>query len=134
MVAHDHRFAFPPAHRLSPSGQKIPFHRQLADLGVKVADLRFMVPAGAVGAVRKHSAQTLNRLALPRAHLVRMHLVLGRDLLDRPVAPQRLQRHSGLEIRREPAPCRHLVSLRYPAEYTLASCPIFWDQLTVPRC
>ena len=42
-----------------------------------------MIPASAVGAVRKHFAQTVHRLALPGAHLVRMHLVLGRDLLDR---------------------------------------------------
>jgi hypothetical protein len=61
-----------------------------------------------------------------------MHLALGRDLLDRLVAPQRIQRHASLEIRRKSAPFRHLVSLRYPVEYTLAPCPIFWDHLSVP--
>ena len=90
-----------------------------------------MIPASAVGAVRKHFAQTGHRLALPGAHLVRMYLVLGRDLLDRLVAPQRFQRHPGLEFRRKPASIRHLVFLRYPVEYTLAPCPIFWDHLTV---
>jgi hypothetical protein len=59
-----------------------------------------------------------------------MHPALGRDLLDRLVAPQRIQRHESLEFRRKSAPFRHLVSLRYPVEYTLASCPIFWDHLT----
>ncbi len=59
-----------------------------------------------------------------------MNLVLRRDLLDRPVAPQRFQCHLGLEVRREPASCRHLVSLRQSVEYTLATCPIFWDQLS----
>ena len=78
----------------------------------------------------KHLAKALHRLALPAAHLVRMHFVLGCDLLDRLVAPQRFQRYAGLEVRREPAPFRHFVSLRYPVEYTLAPCPIFWDQLT----
>ena len=53
-----------------------------------------------------------------------------RDLLDRLVAPQRFQRHPGLEFRRKPASIRHLVFLRYPVEYTLATCPIFWDHLT----
>ena len=107
---------------------------QLADLGVKVADLRFMVPAGAVGTVRKHLAQTVHRLALPRAYLVWMHLVPGRVrrendslnrflillTLDRLVATERLKRNLGLEIRREPTPSRHLVFLRYPVEYTLS--------------
>ena len=62
-------------------------------LGVKVADIGFMISAGAVHVVRKHLAQTVDSLALPRTHLVRMLLVLGRDLLDRPVAPERFQRH-----------------------------------------
>ena len=72
-----------------------------------------------------------------------MYLVLGRvrrenDSLDRfPilltldcfVAPERFQRHPGLEFRRKSTPFRHLVLLRYPVEYTLTSCPIFQDHL-----
>ena len=58
---------------------------------MQLLDLRFMVPAGTLGAVREHRAKPVQRLTLPRAHLIRMHLVSGRDLLDRPVAPQRLQ-------------------------------------------
>ena len=75
-----------------------------------------------------------------------MHLVLGRVrrennppdcflfllTLDRPVTPQRFQRHLRLEVGRKPASCRHLVFLRYPVEYTLTACPIFWDHL-IPR-
>ncbi len=33
----------------------------------------------------------------------------------------------------KPAPFRHLVFLRYPVEYTLNPCPIFWDHLTISR-
>jgi len=91
-----------------------------------------MIPANTVDAVRKHLAKTVDRLALPAAHLVRMHFVLGCDLRDRLVAPERFQRHPGLEFRREPAPFRRLVFLRYSVEYTLATCPMFWDQL-IPR-
>ena len=37
-----------------------------------------------------------------------MHLVTGCDLLDRFVATERLKRNLSLEIRREPAPFRHI--------------------------
>ena len=67
-----------------------------------------MVPAGTLGAVRKHLAKAANRLTFPRAYLVSMHLVRGRDLLHRPVAPLGFQRHPGLEISREPASFAHL--------------------------
>jgi len=63
-----------------------------------------------------------------------MHLVPGCDLLNRPVAPQRLKRNLRLEIRRKPSSCRHLlviaVFLLQPVEYTLNPCPIFRDHLT----
>ena len=92
-------------------------------------NLIIVVHPGLVGAIGKHLAQTVHRPTFPGAHLVRVHLVLGRDLLDRLVAPQRIQRNSGLEVCRKPASCRHLVFLRYTVEYTLATCPIFWDHL-----
>ena len=76
-------------------------------------------------------SKAIHRLALPSAHLVWMHFVLGRDLLDGPVASQRFQRHTGLESHCKPASCRYLVFLRYPGEYTLTNCPIFWDHLTL---
>ncbi len=61
-----------------------------------------------------------------------MHLVPGRHFPNGFVATQRLKRNLGLEIRREPAPFRHLVFRRYPVEYTLATCPTFWDHLKQP--
>ena len=96
---------------------------------MQLVDRRLVIRAAAFRARREHLAQPLDRLSLPAAHLVRMNLVLGRDLLDRLVAAQRFQRHPCLEIRREPTPLRHLVFLLYKAEYTLAHCPTSWDQL-----
>ena len=81
------RPALGPAHRPDPLDKKIPLHRQLADLRVQLADLALMVPPPALTPVREHLAQTSNRLTLPRAHLIRMNLVLRGDLLQRPVAP-----------------------------------------------
>jgi len=98
----------PPGSSPELACRKIPFHRQLADLGVKIADRRLMVSPGALDAIRKHLAETVHRLAFPRAHLVRMHFVLRRDLLDRPITAQRIQRYSGLEISRKPASFVHL--------------------------
>ncbi len=42
---------------------------------MKIMDFRFVVRTGFAGAIGKYSPQTIHRLALPRAHLVRMHLV-----------------------------------------------------------
>ena len=57
-----------------------------------------MVPDPPLGALREHLDQTLHRLALPGAHLIRMDLVLRGDLLQRPVAPKCLQRHLRLQL------------------------------------
>src|SRR5450755_2344606 len=99
---------------------------------MKVANLSLAILSLVVRAVRKYFRQTIDSLALPRAHLIGMHLMPRRDLLDRLVAPQRFQRHTRLELARKPSPRRHLVSLRYPREYTLSPCPICQDQLSVP--
>ncbi|MGH7076331.1 MAG: hypothetical protein ACREFD_19345, partial [Stellaceae bacterium] len=48
------------------------------------------------------------------------------------VPAQCLKRHAGLELTRKPPSRRHLVSLRYTAEYTLTPRPIFQDRLTAP--
>ena len=60
-----------------------------------------MVPDPPLGALREHLDQSLHRLALPCAHLVRMDLVLRGDLLKRPLAPKRLQRHLRLQLSRK---------------------------------
>ena len=93
------------AGRLSAAtpAEKIPFHRQLADLRVQVADRRLVLRRAGRSAAGEHLVQPLDRLPLPGAHLVRMDLVLGRDSLHRSVPPQRLERHPFLEVRREPA-------------------------------
>ena len=46
----------------------------------------------------KHIGHAFNGLTLPRADLVRMHLMPCRDLLDRLVTAQRFQRDLGLEL------------------------------------
>src|ERR1700704_3255992 len=99
---------------------------------MKIAYLGLAILPLAVRAVRKYFRQAIDRLALPRAHLVRMNLVLRGDLLDRLVAPQRFQRHASLELTAKPPSRRHFVSLRYTVEYTLTPCPIFQDQLRHP--
>ena len=55
--------------------KKIAFHRELADLGMQVVDLRPMIAAGALGAIAKHRSQAVHRLPLPGTHLGRMKLV-----------------------------------------------------------
>ena len=52
----------------------------------------------------EHPGQPLHRLALPCAHLVRVHLVTGRNPLNRVLFAQRLKRHLLLEFRRKSAP------------------------------
>ena len=62
-----------------------------------------MVPDPPLGALREYLDQSLHRLALPGTDLVRMNLVLRGDLLQRPLAPKRLQRHLRLQFPRKPA-------------------------------
>jgi hypothetical protein len=97
---------------LEPFGQKIPFHRQLANLSVKIMDLVRVIYTGLVGTIGKHRSQTFHRLALPSTHLVWMHLAPGRNFLDCHVATQSIKSHFRLEIASKPSSCRHLVFLR----------------------
>ena len=88
-----------------------------------------MIPTTALDAVREHLAKTVDRLALPCAHLVRMNLVLRGDLLKRPVATKRLPAQSAPST-----PLKTCVSYssRIPpqsGEYTLTNCTILWDHL-----
>src|SRR5271155_2267337 len=87
--------------------QKIPLHNKLTDLGVKLCDLA--IPAlVALGALLvEHLGQLLDRLALPGRNLRRVEFVLGRQLCNRLVALDRLQRHLGLELSRKPSPRSH---------------------------
>ncbi len=59
----------PPGSSREPWHQNITFHRELANLGMKVADFGLMVTASPVGTVRKHRAKPLHGLTLPCAHL-----------------------------------------------------------------
>ena len=101
MIAHNHRAPLRPAHRPDPRDKKFPLPDQLPDLGVKIADLALMISTPVLGALREHLDQTLDRLALPGTDLVRMNLVLRGDLLQRPLAPKRRQRHLRLQLSRK---------------------------------
>ena len=57
-----------------------------------------MVPGPPLGALRKHLNQTLDHLAVRGTDLVRMDLVLRGDLLKRPLASKRFQRHLRLQL------------------------------------
>src|SRR6202034_1582980 len=87
--------------------QKIPFHNQLTDLGVKLGDLA--IPALlALGALfGKYLGELLDRLALPGRNLRRVQFVLGRQLRNRLVALDRLKRHLRFELSRKPSPRPH---------------------------
>ena len=92
---------------------------------MKLVNFRLMIPASTLGAVGEHRTQTIHRLALPRAHLVRMNLVLGRVrrennppdcflfllTLDRPVASQCFQRHPGSSPGRNYPPPENFVQV-----------------------
>ena len=124
IVAPDHRPARRPAHRLSPRAKKSrstvswPILACRSWISTSRSALAFSAP------LENTASKPSTRLALPDTHLVRMHLVPTRDLLDRPIAPKRLKRHLRLEIRREPTSRPHIVSLPHQEEYTLADCPI----------
>src|SRR5271167_4336502 len=66
--------------------QKIPLHYKLADLGAKLGDLAIPTLLALDALIVKHPGELLDRLALPRCNLGRMHLVPGRQLCNRLVA------------------------------------------------
>ena len=80
---------------------------------------------------QKKLAKTVHRLTLPRNHLVWMELVLGRNSLDRLVAPKGVKSYAGLKIRDKITSFSHLVFLLQRMEYTLSPCPIFRDHLSL---
>ena len=97
VIAHHHR---PPP---GPSRQKIPLHRQLADLRVKLTDLDLMILTTTLDAVREHLAKAIDRLALPAR--------------SAPSAPLKTC-----------VPCSSRIPPR-SGEYTLTTCPIFRGHL-----
>ena len=89
---------------LHPHAESLLEPFQLADLRVQVPDRRLVLGVARCSAASEDILQPVDRLALPRAHLVRMNLVLGRDRLHRAVPAQRLERHAFLEVRGELPP------------------------------
>ena len=65
--------------------EKIPLHCQLADLRVQVPDRRLVFRLARRSAAAEDLVQPVDGLPLPGAHLVRMDLVSGGDLLHHPV-------------------------------------------------
>ena len=113
-----------PGSSLEPFGQKIPFHRQLDNLDVQIVDLVLMIQTGLIGTTGKQSTKTFHCMALPRTNLIGVHLVASSYLMDRLVASKRFKRNLGLKVPCKPSSRRHIVFLRYPAQYTLTPCPI----------
>ena len=92
------------ARLISPNREeKIPFHSWRAYFRVQIAD-RLLMVLSALATDLEHPGQPLHRLPLPCAHLVRVHLVTGRNPLNRVLFAQRLKRHLPLEFRRKSAP------------------------------
>src|SRR6202035_924826 len=87
--------------------QKIPLHNKLTDLCVKLGDLAIAAPVSLGALLVEHLCELLDRLALPGSNLGRVQFVLGRQLCDRIVAPNRLKRHLGFELSRKPSPRPH---------------------------
>src|SRR5271154_2063912 len=85
-----------------PLGQEIPLSRQLSDLGVELARLPLAlllaIDRGA-DAPHEKTRDIVQHLLLPRINLVRMNAVALRQLRNRRILPQRLQRHFRLERR-----------------------------------
>ena len=124
----------PPGSALQPAPKKIPLDRKLSDLGVQVVDLRLMLlgelPAPALG---EHLRHAVEQLPLPGTHLVRMKLMPRGDRLHAVALLKRFQRHTALELRREPSSLPgHLGASCSIMESTLTTCPKNRDHLT--RC
>src|ERR1700683_5021256 len=87
--------------------QKIPLHNKLTDLGVKLRDLAIPVLVALAALLVEHLGELLDRFTLPGGYLCRVQFVLGRQLCDRLVALDRLNRHLGFELSRKPSPRPH---------------------------
>ena len=78
-------------------GQKIPLHDKLTDLGVKFLDLGVAVGLNRRPFVIEHLGQLLDRLAFLRRNLGGVQFALDRQLRNRPLALDCLQRNLGLD-------------------------------------
>src|ERR1700678_73526 len=66
--------------------QKIPFHNQLTDLGVKLGDLAIPTLLALGALLGEHLSELLDSLALPGRNLRRMQFVPARQLGNRRIA------------------------------------------------
>src|SRR5450759_1034920 len=112
---------------------KISLDRQLANLLVQLADPFPAVSRECVAA--KDRGRVLQQLRLPARHLVRMHLVMRRNLGHCLFTPNRLQGHTGLERRRVvtswlPHGLRSSVHIRARHKIHLYPCPKNRSQLS----
>src|SRR5450759_2026843 len=115
---------------------KISLDRQLANLLVQLADPLPTVSRECVAA--KDRRRVLQQLRLPARHLVRMHLVMRRNLGHCLLTPDRFQRHPRLECRRVVTSwllhgLRSSVQARARSEITLYPCPKNRSQLCSSR-
>ena len=72
---------------------KIVFDLQLANLAIQKINLRFASRSLCRAAALEHVRRTVQQLLLPVVDLVRVNRELARKLGDRPVPPDRCQRH-----------------------------------------
>src|SRR5436305_5024920 len=79
-------------------GQKIPLHNKLTDLGMQLRQLRVAVLLTCAVLLVEYPGELLDCLALPRRYLGRVQAVPDRQIRNRLVALDRLQRHLGLEL------------------------------------
>jgi hypothetical protein len=121
----------PPGSALEPAPKKIPLDRELPDLRVQVPDPRLVLQRGlAARAPGEHLRQPFEQLPLPCGHLVRMKLVPRGDRPPAVPLAQGLQRHSRLELRREPSSLPGHLGASCPVlESTLTTCPKNRDHL-----
>ena len=101
---------------------KIPLHRELPDLAVKLPDL--LVVAALTGPGLEHPASPVEQMPLPRGDLIRMKIKPGRELRQGSILTERRQSDLRLELRRMiPALAfRHYCSFQ-PTRLILAAKP-----------
>jgi len=98
---------------------------------MQVLDLRFRRTGGLVP-FGEHIRHALDRLALPGADLVRVHLMPRRDLLNSLIAAQSFKGDLRFKLVGELPSFCHLVSLQKGSGYTLDNCLDFQDHFTQP--